>query len=123
MLIKSTIAKRPYKPKTRKQKALIQQASDMGLASIKAALDSVLRVDDDINTIRSSGVTSTQIAKQLHCSKWAVWAWRTGKRSPRSPIVAIALVTWASKVRELYPVKEVASAKISIPQRRRNHKG
>lgn len=66
---------------------------------LERALARTEEVRAAIDTLIEEGIPTTDIAAGLHCSRWEVWAWRTGRYEPRAPIMCFVLLEWAAHVR------------------------
>ena len=103
MIGETTKAKRRRNSKV---PAVVSMRALARVEEIRTALDYL--VDE-------AGITTTDIGRELGCSRWQVWAWRKGMYEPRLPIWAFIIVEWAAYFKELGPyletIKELGKAK------------
>lgn len=71
------------------------------IPTLKEAVSRLSQLPEDIRLIQErEGIGLTQLARSLRVSKGAVWHWRKGDRTPREPLILLALLTWADKLRD-----------------------
>jgi hypothetical protein len=82
--------------KTRQRKQIKMPLEVQMMAMAKAG-----EVSSSIGYLVSEGITASNIAREVGCSRWMIWAWQKGRYLPRDPSVAFALLGWAEHVRAL----------------------